>query len=480
MVLSFHRTWISGVKHTVLFVASVVTLTVASFSQEKLSQPNILFIAVDDLNHWVGHLGRNAQTKTPNLDRLASRGITFTNAHCSAPVCNPSRAALLSGKRPSTSGVYDNGIPYVSAIKSSDSLFTQFKNAGYETLAMGKLWHGGIGFEDQWTKTGSKERESINESNLDDRSIAGIKFGIVNAGDDAIVDTPTADFGIEELKRKHDRPFLLALGFHKPHMPWNVPKKYYDLHPLDQIELPPTQPNDLDDLPEAGRNMAKALGDHEAVTKSGRWKEAIQGYLAAISYLDGQVGRVLDALDESAHKSNTIIVLFGDHGWHLGEKQHWRKFALWEESTRAPLIWIVPGTTNAGDRCDRPVDFLNFYPTLCQLAKVPAPKHLEGRSIVGLLSDPKSAWDGVALTTFGQNNHAVRDDRWRYIRYADGGEELYDHQSDPYEWTNLAKLPEHGAKKRELAKHFPKINVDPADGSDGKKQARQRAQRVKQ
>ena len=480
MIFSLHRTWSSGVKHIALFVASVVSSTVVAVSQEKLSQPNILFIAVDDLNHWVGHLGRNAQTKTPNLDRLASRGITFTNAHCSAPVCNPSRAALLSGKRPSTSGVYDNGIPYLSAIKSSESLFTQFKNAGYETLAMGKLWHGGIGFEDQWTKTGSKERESINESNLDDRSIAGIKFGIVNAGDDAIVDTPTADFGIQELKRTHDRPFLLALGFHKPHMPWNVPKKYYDLHPLDQIELPPTQPNDLEDLPEAGRKLAKAFGDHEAVTKSGRWKEAIQGYLAAISYLDGQVGRVLEALDESAHKSNTIIVLFGDHGWHLGEKQHWRKFALWEESTRAPLIWVVPGTTKAGDRCDRPVDFLSIYPTLCQLAKVPAPGHLEGRSIVGLLSDPNSAWDGVALTTFGQNNHAVRDDRWRYIRYADGGEELYDHQKDPYEWTNLANLPEHQAKKTELAKHFPAVNVDPANASGGKKQARQRAQRPKQ
>ena len=480
MIFSLHRTWSSGVKHIALFVASVVSSTVVAVSQEKLSQPNILFIAVDDLNHWVGHLGRNAQTKTPNLDRLASRGITFTNAHCSAPVCNPSRAALLSGKRPSTSGVYDNGIPYLSAIKSSESLFTQFKNAGYETLAMGKLWHGGIGFEDQWTKTGSKERESINESNLDDRSIAGIKFGIVNAGDDAIVDTPTADFGIQELKRTHDRPFLLALGFHKPHMPWNVPKKYYDLHPLDQIELPPTQPNDLEDLPEAGRKLAKAFGDHEAVTNSGRWKEAIQGYLAAISYLDGQVGRVLEALDESAHKSNTIIVLFGDHGWHLGEKQHWRKFALWEESTRAPLIWVVPGTTKAGDRCDRPVDFLSIYPTLCQLAKVPAPGHLEGRSIVGLLSDPNSAWDGVALTTFGQNNHAVRDDRWRYIRYADGGEELYDHQKDPYEWTNLANLPEHQAKKTELAKHFPAVNVDPANASGGKKQARQRAQRPKQ
>jgi len=185
--------------------------------------------------------------------------------------------------------------------------------------------------------------------------------------------------------------------------------------------------------------------------------------LAAISYLDAQVGRVLDALEQSPHKSNTIVVLWGDHGWHLGEKQHWRKFALWEEATRAPLIWVAPGVTTAGTNCDRPIDFLTLYPTLCDLAKIPVPAHVEGKSIRSLLMDPKSKWEGIALTTFGKNNHAIRDDRYRYIRYADGSEELYDHQNDPYEWTNLATKAGFESIKSELAKHLPTTNVEPAD-----------------
>ncbi len=434
-------------------------------AQEK---QNVLFIAVDDLNHWVGHLGRNAQAKTPNIDRLAARGVTFTNAHCPAPVCNPSRAALISGRRPSTTGIYDNGIPFSTVLDSNDSLFTQFKKSGYETLAMGKLWHGGVGFMEQWTSTGGKERETISPEQLQDRSIGGIRFGIVHADDSAIVDTATTDFGIEQLRRKHDKPFLLALGFHKPHMPWNVPKKYFDLHPLDRIELPPTKLNDLDDVPPAGVQFAKPKGDHAAVLESGRWKEAVQAYLAAISYLDGQIGRVLDALDQSPERDNTIVVFFGDHGWHLGEKEHWRKFALWEESTRAPFIWIAPGITKQGTRCSQPVDFMSIYPTLVDLASVPDPGNLEGRSIRPLLANPDAAWDGAALTTFGQNNHAVRDARWRYIRYADGSEELYDHQSDPLEWTNVAAAPENQVIKTRLATFFPTKNVEPAEERSNK------------
>jgi arylsulfatase A-like enzyme len=205
--------------------------------------------------------------------------------------------------------------------------------------------------------------------------------------------------------------------------------------------------------------MARGLGDHEKILASGRWKEAVQAYLAAISYLDGQVGRVLDAYEKSPHRQNTIICLWGDHGWHLGEKEHWRKFALWEESTRAPLIWVVPGLTKAGGVCKAPVDFMSIYPTLCDLAGIAKPSHVEGLNIRPLLTDPAAAWKDVALTTFGQNTHAVRTDRWRYISYADGGEELYDHQSDPYEWTNLATRPEHAALKQQLAAHFPKTNA---------------------
>ncbi len=445
---------------TLLMLTSCILMFSGIIRADQAQKPNVLFIAVDDLNHWVGHLGRNKQTRTPNLDRLAKLGVTFTNAHCAAPVCNPSRTALLSGMRPGSTGIYDNGNPYESAVNAKQSLVMQLKDAGYSTRGMGKLWHGGLGFPSQWSETGGNENKGHNAGGVDDRSIGGIKFGVTNGGDEAVSDTQIADYGISELVKSHDQPFFLTLGFHKPHMPWNVPQKYFDMHPLDQIELPPTKDGDLNDIPAGGLNMAKALGDHATILQSGRWKEAVQAYLAAISYLDGQVGRVLDALEGSPHKDNTIICLWGDHGWHLGEKQHWRKFALWEEATRAPLIWVAPGITTAGRVCDRPVDFMSIYPTLCDLVGVPIPAHVEGNSIKALLVNPKADFDGAAITTYGQNNHAVRTDRWRYIRYADGGEELYDHNNDPYEWTNLASVAEHNVLKKQLAAFFPTNNVN--------------------
>lgn len=437
------------------------------------AKPNVLFIAIDDLNHWVGHFGRNTQTKTPNIDRLASMGVSFTNAQCAAPVCNPSRAALLSGKRPGTTGIYDNNNPFTKVLTPDQSLVMQFKNAGYDTLGTGKLWHGGLGWPEQWTTI---QDETVKKGKVSDRSIGGIAFGpIVEGGDEAVSDTGIADYGISELSKPHEKPFFLTLGFHKPHMPWNVPQKYYDMHPLADIQLPPTKDGDLSDIPPIGLKMAKPTGDHAAVLASGRWKEAVQAYLATITYLDGQIGRVLDAYDKSPHKDNTMIILWGDHGWHLGEKEHWRKFALWEESTRAPFIWVVPGVTKAGGICKSPVDFMSVYPTLCDLTSVPKPAWLEGDNINPLLSDPAAAWTGVAITTFGQNNHAIRTDRWRYIRYTDGTEELYDHSNDEYEWTNLATNPEYTALKASLAKHFPTNNVPPS--STGKMSDSDGAQR---
>ena len=465
-------------------------LAAACGSSLAAEKPNVLFIPIDDLNHWVGHLGRNKQTKTPNLDRLAKMGVTFTNAHCAAPICNPSRTALLSGIRPSTTGIYDNGVHFSNGagVSAAGSLVMQFKNAGYDTLGMGKLWHGGLGFPEQWTAT---NKETAERGKLDDRSIGGIKFGIINGGDECVPDTATADWAVAELGKKHNKPFFLVPGFHKPHMPWNVPQKYYDMHPLAEIELPPTKADDLADIPTAGVRMARQFGDHARVLQSGRWKEAVQAYLAAISYLDAQVGRVVDALEKSAYKDNTIICLWGDHGWSLGEKEHWRKFALWEETTRAPLIFVVPGVTKAGGVCTQPVDFMSIYPTLCDVAGIAKPAHVTGLNIRPLLADPKAEWTSPALTTHGINNHAIRTDRWRYIRYADGGEELYDHRNDEYEWTNLAGQPEHAALKAELAKHFPTTNVPelkgkgrdteadsvPTDDAKAKRQAKRQAQK---
>jgi arylsulfatase A-like enzyme len=437
----------------------------------RSSKPNVLFIAVDDLNHWVGYTGRNPQTKTPNLDRLAAMGMSFTNAHCAAPVCNPSRTALLSGRRPGQTGVYSNGVPYAAGagVTAGGSLVTQFKNAGYETIGMGKLWHGGLGFTEQWIL--QNEEPKIHPK-VQDRSIGGIRFGVLKGGDEQVEDTAIAGFAEAELGKVHDRPFFLGLGFHKPHMPWNVPQKYYDMHPLESIELPPVLEGDLEDIPKAGREMAHLNSDHKKVLRSGRWKEAIQAYLAAVSYLDGQVGRVLDALERSSYRQNTVICLWGDHGWHLGEKEHWRKFALWEEATRAPLMWVVPGLTRPGTLCARPVDFMSIYPTLCELADLPKPDWISGVSIRPLLADSQASWKTPAVTTHGRNNHAIRTDRWRYIRYADGSEELYDHEADPYEWKNVASAPEQAAVKTELARWLPEENC--AEPKAGKKKKKKR------
>jgi arylsulfatase A-like enzyme len=230
--------------------------------------------------------------------------------------------------------------------------------------------------------------------------------------------------------------------------------------------LPPTQENDLQDVPPEGVKMAKPDGDHAEMLKSGRWKEAVQGYLAAIAYCDAQVGRLLDAYEKSPQKENTILVFWSDHGWHLGEKEHWRKFALWEEATRMPYIWIAPGVTKAGGVCERPVDLMSVYPTLCSLTGVEVPQHVEGANITPLLLDPKATWDKPAVTTFHLNNHSVRTERWRYIHYAEGGEELYDHDNDPYEWKNLAADPKYAETKKSLAKLMPTKNVAerPRDG----------------
>ena len=442
----------------VLSLALLTAFAPSAGADEAKKKPNVLFIAVDDLNHWVGHLGRNKQTKTPNIDRLAKMGVTFTRAYCAAPVCNPSRAAVMSGLRPGATGVYDNGQDWRPVIAKETTLTTQFLKAGYHVYGSGKIYHANVHRAGEWTDyfVGGKAKATPHPDSKDD-GVGGIKFRPLT-NDSTLPDEAIIDYGIAQLKKKHDRPFFVAVGLHKPHMPWNVPKKYYDLFPLDRIELPPTKEGDLDDVPPAGVKMAKPQGDHAAILKSGRWKEAVQGYLAAIAYCDAQIGRLLDALDKSPEKENTVVVFWGDHGWHLGEKEHWRKFALWEEATRMPFVWVAPGVTKAGGVCERTVDLMSVYPTLCALCGLPRPKHVEGHDLSPLLRDPKAKWDHPAITTYHRNNHAVRTERWRYVRYADGGEELYDHDADPYEWTNLAGVEKHAAVKAGLKKLLPTTN----------------------
>lgn len=429
----------------------------AAAGQPSRKRPNVLFIAVDDLNHWVRHLGRNPQALTPNIDRLARKGVTFTSAHCAAPACNPSRAALLSGLRPSTSGVYLNSHDWRPHIPVELTLPSHMRKHGYFAAGAGKIYHGGFDRREEWDDY-FRNAGGDPQPTGPDRGVGGIAFAPLDCKDEELADYRIAGYAIEQLQRKHDRPFFLACGLHKPHMPWNVPRKWYDMYPLEKIQLPPTKENDLADVPPAGVRMARPEGDHAAILKSGRWKEAVQAYLAAISYTDMNVGRILDALERSRYRDNTIIVFWGDHGWNLGEKEHWRKFSLWEESTRAPLICVAPGVARGRGVCNRSVDFMSIYPTISDLCGLPIPAHVEGKSLRRLLANPRAPWDQPALTTHGFQNHAVRTEQWRYIRYADGSEELYSRGSDPYEWTNLAAHPDQQAVKEELARLLPREN----------------------
>lgn len=435
----------------------ILVLMGSALNAADAKKPNILFIAVDDLNDWVGFLDGNAQTITPNLDRLAARGVKFNRAYCAAPLCNPSRASLMTGLRPSTSGIYTNNNDWRPVISEDLPLTTTFRKAGYDVVGAGKIYHESFARRSEWNDFLANPGKDPTPTG--DTGVGGIKFAPLDCKDEDLREWKVVNYGIEQLQKKREQPLLLTIGLFKPHMPWNVPRKYYDLHPLDKIVLPEAPPEDLADIPPAGIKMAKPEGDHKQMLESGRWKEAVQAYLAAISFTDGQIGRLLDALDKSPERDNTIIVLWGDHGWHLGEKQHWRKFSLWEEATRAPLIWVVPGVTKPGTASDRAIDFMSIYPTLTDLAGIPTPKHVEGKSLRPLLVDPKAEWTQPAVTTFGFNNHAVRTDGWRYIRYANGDEELYDEIADPKEWTNLAKRPEHATKKAELAKFLPVQNA---------------------
>jgi arylsulfatase A-like enzyme len=431
------------------------------------ARPNVLFIAIDDLRDWVGYFGHNPQAKTPNFDRLSRMGVSFTHAYCAAPVCNPARAALMSGLRPSTTGVYENNNDWRTVIPVDKPLTTTFRRAGYEVIGAGKIYHEAYPRLSEWddylAHPGGLPPVPAGQND----GVGGIKFAPLDCKDEDLNDWNITNYGIQQLGRRHDKPLFLAVGLHKPHMPWNVPKKYYDLFPLESIQLPPHLDNDLADIPPAGVRMAKPAGDHAQIVASGRWKEAVQGYLAAIAYTDMNLGRLLDAFDKSPMKDNTIVCLWGDHGWHLGEKEHWRKFALWEEATRSPLIWVVPGVTQANVICDRTIDFMSIYPTLTDLCGIATPGHVEGESIRALLANPRAPSTKPALTTYRYKNHAVRSADWRYIRYQNGDEELYDETKDVNEWTNLATKPEFAAKKAELAKFLPAKDQADIGGAAG-------------
>ncbi len=453
------------------FLASVGAASIAAAATK--SQPNVLFISIDDLNDWVGCLGGHPDSKTPNIDRLAARGVNFTRAYCAAPVCNPSRASLMTGIRPSTHGVYENQQPMREApvLKEAVTLPQHFMAHGYKAIGGGKIYHGAYPDPPSWNEYfPSQTQNQPSNPKPPKKPYQGIQgnfdWGPLDNADSEMGDYKTVDWATEQLKKKHDKPLFLACGIYKPHLEWYVPKKYFDMYPPDKITLPQVKDDDLDDVPKVGKWLALRSGDHKKVLDQNKYRQAVQAYLAAIAFADAQVGRLLDALDKSEYAKNTIIVLWSDHGWHLGEKLHWRKFALWEEATRNVFAIVAPGVTKPESRCNRTVSLLDIYPTLIDLCGLSNRMGLEGRSLVPLLKNPKAKWDYPVLTTYLRGNHSIRDERFRYIRYNDGGEELYDHSNDPHEWTNLAEKPEFANIKSRLAKWLPK--TDAPDSPKGK------------
>ncbi|MBX7211273.1 MAG: sulfatase [Verrucomicrobiaceae bacterium] len=441
------------------------------------ARPNVLFIAIDDQNDWIGHLGGHPQVKTPNIDALAARGTAFTNAHTQAPLCNPSRSSLLTGLRPSSTGIYGlaPGIREVEQTKDHVTLPETFTKAGWHTFTCGKIYHdGSIRPSDQkrefnaWAKTGGKGKPPKPIANLPvpDRHPA-MDWGPFPARDEDSGDYHIADAAIEALARAPtDKPFFIACGFRLPHVPCFAPQKWFDLYPDATLQMPPVKEDDRDDLPKFADFLHWKLPEPRLSTlrEFHEWRPLVRAYLASTSLMDAQVGRVIAALDKTGRADDTVIVLWSDHGWHLGEKLITGKNTLWERSTHVPLLFAGPGVAR-GARCSRTVELLDIFPTLLELAAMPARADLEGHSLVPLLKDAAAPRPWPAITTHNQGNHTIRTEDWRYIRYADGSEELYDEKADPNEWTNLAKDPKLAATKAGLAKWLPKIDKPPVPGS---------------
>lgn len=453
-------------------------------------RPNVLFIAVDDLNDWVNCLGGRAGVFTPNLDRLAARGVLFTNAHCNAPACNPSRASVMTGISPATSGIHYNRQHWRKSpvLKNAVTIPELFRANGYKTTGGGKIFHalswiqvsyGADGNDFSiWDEYFPSKARSLPGSawpegtRIDEMGtvtwtplVKGVKaarrppyffdWGPTKKNDAVMADCKVVDWAIAELNKKHDKPFFQAVGIFRPHIPWFVPRQYFDLYPMDKIKLPKVRRNWLAHTPPAGDEMTRGRRYwHEWMVENQFWRGAIQAYLASISFVDDQIGRLLDALDKSPYGKNTIVVLWSDHGFHLGEREHWEKFTLWEESTRVALMISAPGVTKAAGRCSGPVSLLDIYPTLIALCHLKESPRLEGQSLVRQLVDPAAPRQKPAVTTWGKS-HAVRTGRWRYIRYANGDEELYDHDHDPDEFNNLAALSEYATMKNRLSRWLP-------------------------
>ena len=453
-------------------------------------KPNILMIAVDDLNDWVGVFGGHPQAITPNIDQLAKKAVVFRNASCPGPVCGPSRSALLSGFMPATTGIYGNGNNMLDSeiVQTHATLPEYFSRNGYITISQGKIFHKhytkngvdhGHWAYDTWEQESGNEEVnpetlfSRHQGIINGKEVEGAKmgemgvdfrWGATKAPKEETKDYRTARWFTQKLQEDYEKPFFMLAGLSKPHLPFIVPQEYYDLYDLDQVKVPEFRMDDLEDIVDkSGKQKFSPHADFIWCKEQGIFKESTRAYLAACSYADACAGVILDALSKSQYADNTIIILWGDHGWHLGEKLKFRKASLWKESTQLPFLIHIPGMDKQRE-CFRNVNLIDIYPTLIDLCGLPE-KELDGKSIKPLLEDPDKKWTPT-VTTLNRGNHSVMSEKWHYIQYQDGTEELYNLETDPMEWTNLANIDSKETRKVKttLKSNLPKYNAETVPG----------------
>jgi len=426
---------------------------------------NVLFVASDDLNNSLGCYG-HPLVKTPNIDKLARSGVRFDRAYCQFPLCGPSRTSLLSGLRPDTTTILANQIAIRDRVPDVVTLPQLFRNNGWRSVRAGKMYHmdvpAGVGtnnFDDEQSWDLAVSPKGAEQRTAGDRKTLGKGWQVISfAGDGKDqADDRATELALETIDKTAGQPWFIGLGYLRPHLPGVAPSRFFDLYPLDKIPAPYNPANDRDDIPRASEIAINTRANDMGMNETER-REAIRAYYACISYMDWQLGRVLDHLDKTNQRRKTAVVFWGDHGWHLGEHHRWHKRSLFEESARAPLIVSAPGMRGNGKASKALVEFVDIYPTVAELGGLRAPDRLEGQSMTPLLHNPSRRWKKAAFTQMYTPEEkivgrAVVTDRHRYIRW-DGpypGEELFDHATDPREFTNLSADPKHAALKARMA-----------------------------
>jgi arylsulfatase A-like enzyme len=417
------------------------------------SHPNVLMIAIDDLNDWVGYLGGHPQVKTPAMDALAKRSTAFARAYCNAPVCSASRASALTGLTPQQTGVFDLDHTFRQVNPGKPMMVDMLRAAGYSTAEYGKVDHNfTLGDQPLPTPIPYANKECSGSDTLE---VGAFDWGPAPGPDSAMPDYRFGQQAIDFLQQRPiDSPFYLAVGFVRTHVGWYVPQRFFDMYPVNSVVIPEGPPDDLDDLGPAGKSIALMYNFHDCITRQNLWADAVRAYLASISWVDSQIARVIAALDASPHADNTVVVLWSDHGFHLGEKFHWHKLALWERCTRIPFLIREPAQSS-GQTSKRCVSLVDMAPTILDYAGVQPAYPMSGTSLKPLIASPTRAWDRPVLITKDEHDHAIRTEAWRYIRYTSGERELYGEAADPGEISNLANVPGHDAIMAELDALMP-------------------------